>query len=278
MAQNTCELITTGNELLIGKTVNTNAHWLAKRTTNLGVKISRITVVGDSINEISSVLKGAVKRKNHFIITVGGLGPTFDDITLQGIAKGLGLELKLDEQAKRMIEEKYKEYLEEGRMESVELTPYRLKMAMLPKGAKPLFNPIGTAPGIIIQKNETTIIALPGVPTEMRAMFDDSVLPFIKKEAVRATFFETCIDVIGLMESETALIVDKVMQDNPYVYIKSHPKFEEKAAHLELHLSTTAEESSKARNRVSKALIQLTEMIQKKGGKPNLRLSPKQTI
>jgi len=261
------EIVTTGNELLIGKTLNTNAQWLTRRITSLGIKIARITVIGDSVDEISQVLKEALQRKNQFIITVGGLGPTFDDKTLQGIAMALQVELKLEEQARKMVEDKYKKYVEEGRMENVELTPHRVKMAMLPQGAKPLFNPVGTAPGVIMKKDDTTIIALPGVPPEMEAIFEDSVIPILKKAAGNRTFFETSIDATGLMESEVAPIVEKVMHDNPYVYIKSHPKLKEKAANLELHLSTTAEDSKIAKNRVSKALIQLTEMIQAKGGK-----------
>ncbi len=274
MSQSISEIITTGNELLIGKTLNTNAHWLAKRLTILGVKVARITVIGDSVDEISSVLKEAIHRKNNFVITVGGLGPTFDDKTLQGIVTGLGLELKLEEKAMTMVEEKYRKYVEEGRMEKAELTPRRVKMAMLPEGARPLPNPVGTAPGVLVKKNDTTIIALPGVPPEMEAIFEDSVAPLLKKAAGNVTFFETSIDVTGIMESEVAPIVETVMHDNPYVYIKSHPKFKETTAHLELHLSTTAEDSKVGKSRVSKALIQLTEMIQAKDGKTKLPAQP----
>ena len=90
------ELICIGNELLIGKTLNTNAHWLAKRITSLGLKVRRITTVEDSLEEISSAIKEALLRKPRFIITTGGLGPTFDDKTLEGIAKALNLELKVN--------------------------------------------------------------------------------------------------------------------------------------------------------------------------------------
>jgi len=266
MAQ-TIELICLGTELLIGKTVNTNAQWIAKRITSLGLSVRRVTVVGDDINEISNAVREALERNLSFLITTGGLGPTFDDKTLEGIAQALKRQLETNEQALEMVKEKYRGYVEEGRMEKAELTPPRVKMAKLPEGAKPLPNPIGTAPGVITTWESTTIISLPGVPSEMKAIFEESVVPLLKQVAGDVTFFETSMVATGVMESEMAPLIDRVMHDNPYVYIKSHPRGGEKIPRLEFHLSTTAENSDLAKNRVSKALIQLSEMIQLKGGK-----------
>jgi len=221
------EIICVGNELLIGKTLNTNAQWLAKRITSLGLSVRRITTVGDEVEEISSAIRETIQRKSSFVITTGGLGPTFDDKTLEGIAKALQRQLEIHDQAFKMLEEKYRKFVEEGRMEKLELTPPRVKMARLPEGAEPLFNPVGTAPGVIMKNNETTIVALPGVPHEMKAIFEESLVPVLKKAAGKATFFETSIDVTGCMESAIAPLIERVMHDNPYVYIKSHPKFEE---------------------------------------------------
>jgi len=261
------EIISVGNELLIGKTLNTNAQWLAKRVTSLGLDVRRINIVGDDVEEISSALREAVQRNPSFVITTGGLGPTFDDKTLEGVAKALQRRIEVQDQALRMVEEKYRKYVEEGRMERVELTPHRVKMARLPEGAEPLFNPVGTAPGVVMKHNETTVIALPGVPPEMKAIFEESVVPLLKQAAGNVTFFETSIDVTGCMESEIAPLIDRIMHDNPYVYIKSHPKFEERTPHLEFHLSTTADNSEVAKKRVEKALTQLSEVLQEKGGK-----------
>jgi len=262
------EIICVGNELLIGKLVNTNAKWLAKRITTIGLSVNRITVIGDSIEEISAAIKEAVGRKPQFIITTGGLGPTFDDKTLAGVAKALSRPLEVHPQALKMVEEKYRRYVEEGRIEKVELTPPRVKMAKLPTKSNPLPNPVGTAPGVITKYNGVTIIALPGVPSEMEAIFDESVVPLIRRAVGNVTFYETSIDVDGIMESDMAPLIDRVMRDNPYVYVKSHPsRTGEGKPHLELHLSTTAENSTTAKNRVSKALIQITELAQMKGGK-----------
>ena len=263
----TVELICVGNELLIGKTLNTNAHWLAKRITSLGLKLRRITTVADDLDEISSAVKEALARKPRFIITTGGLGPTFDDKTLEGIAKALNVKLKVNDEALKMVEEKYEEYVKEGRIEKAELTPHRIKMATLPKGAKPLPNPVGTAPGVLLEANNTVIIALPGVPSEMKAIFEESVLPILRREAGNMIFYEAGLEVLGIVESEIAPIIDQVMHDNPYVYIKSHPKGEEKTSRIELHFLTTSEDAETAKDRVGRAIIQISEMIKAKRGK-----------
>jgi molybdenum cofactor synthesis domain-containing protein len=261
------EIICVGNELLIGKTLNTNAHWLAKRATTLGIMVKRITVVSDDVKEIANAVKEALKRKPRFIITTGGLGPTFDDKTLEGIAEALNRKLQVNEKALKMVKEKYEAYAKAGRIEKVELTKPRIKMATLPEGAEPLPNPVGTAPGVIIKVEETFLVALPGVPSEMEAIFEEAVVPLLNEEAGKAVFFETSIYADGIMESTLAPLIDKTMHDNPHVYIKSHPKGEEKKPHIELHLSTTAEDSKIARDRLGKAIIQLTELVQKSGGK-----------
>lgn len=263
------EIICVGNELLIGKITNTNAQWLAKRITTMGLNVNRITVIGDDAAEISKAVKEALKRKPRVIITTGGLGPTFDDKTLEGTAKALDLKLKVNQEALKMIEQKYHQYLKEGRVEEkVELTPPRVKMATLPEKAQPLHNPIGSAPGVLAKHEDTIIIALPGVPSEMEAIFDESIQPLLKKMAGNAVFYETSVTVDGIMESELAPLIDKTMHDNPYIYVKSHPGHRgEGKPHLELHLSTTATNPNTAKNRVVKALLQITELAQTKGGK-----------
>ncbi len=261
------EIICVGNELLIGKTLNTNAQWLTRRVTTLGLATRRVTVVGDDINEISSTIKEAIQRSPAFILTTGGLGPTFDDKTLEGLAEALGRSTKVNEEALKMVKEKYLSYAREGRMEAAELTPHRVKMAKLPQGATPLNNPVGTAPAVSIENENVTIIALPGVPSEMKSIFDESVASALKKSAGNVTFFEASIETTKVIESEMAPLIEKVMHNNPHVYIKSHPKGAERVPRIEFHLSTTAKDSSTARKEVSKALFQLSEMIKEKGGK-----------
>ncbi len=261
------EIICVGNELLIGKTLNTNALWIAKRATALGVSVKRITIVGDNIDEIANAVNEALQRKPRFIITTGGLGPTFDDKTLEGIAKALNRKLKVNEKALEMVKEKYEAYVKAGKMEEVELTPHRVKMATLPERAEPLPNPVGTAPGVMTKVAQTFIIVLPGVPSEMEAIFESSITHLLRKEVGGAVFFETSVYVDNIMESTLAPLIDKAMRENPYVYIKSHPKGEEKKPHIELHFSTTAMDSKTAKKRLENAVIQLSKLMEKTGGK-----------
>ncbi|UCG36673.1 MAG: nicotinamide mononucleotide deamidase-related protein [Candidatus Bathyarchaeota archaeon] len=264
------EIISIGNELLIGKTPNTNAHWISKRITSLGLTVSLITIVQDEVDEISAVVKAAIARNADFIITTGGLGPTFDDKTLEGIAEAFKSKLHTNEDALKMVEKKYRQYAEEMDREKLELTPARTKMAMIPELAEPLPNPVGTAPGIALKKGKIFLFALPGVPSEMKAIFENSVAPSLKAAGSRF-FFETSLYVSGIMESEIAPLIDEVMHDNPYIYIKSHPKGSEKRPKVELHISTIGKETNSAKRRVGRALVQISEVIHAKGGKARIR-------
>jgi nicotinamide-nucleotide amidase len=261
------EIICVGNELLIGKTLNTNAQWLAKRVTTLGLTTRRITVVADEMDEISNAIQEAIQRNPNFLVTTGGLGPTFDDKTLEGIAVALKLRIEINEEALKMVKKKYRSYAQEGKIEVAELTLPRIKMAKLPEGATPISNPVGTAPAVVMKHKNVTILALPGVPSEMKSIFDESLAPVLKQAARNVTFFETSINATKVIESEMAPLIDEVMHNNPYVYIKSHPKGAERISRIEFHLSTTAKDSKTARKHVTKALLQLSELIQEKGGK-----------
>jgi molybdopterin-biosynthesis enzyme MoeA-like protein len=156
-------------------------------------------------------------------------------------------------------------------LEKVELTPYRVKMATLPEGTQPLPNPVGTAPGVMMAVDGTLLIALPGVPSEMEAIFEDSVVPILKKKAGKVAFIERSIYADNIMESSLAPLIDKTMHTCPHVYIKSHPKSEEKKPHIELHFSTTARDSIAAQKRLEQAIAQLSELIEKNGGKIRLQ-------
>ena len=261
------EIICVGNELLIGKILNTNAHWLARHATALGIMVERITVIGDSISEIATAVQEALQRKPRFIITTGGLGPTFDDKTLEGIAKALNRNVEVNQKALKMVKEKYEAYVKQGKMEKVELTPPRVKMATLPENTEPLHNPVGTAPGVKIGIRKTVLIALPGVPPEMEAIFEESIVPLLQKEASGKTFFEKSIYVDAIMESTLAPLIDQTMHDNPAVYIKSHPRGEEKKPHIEIHFSITARNPKTSEDCLEKAAVQLSDLIEKKGGK-----------
>lgn len=256
------EIISIGNELLIGQIINTNAQWIAKYISSFGGTIRRINTVGDNIDEISSILQATLQRNPNFIITTGGLGPTFDDKTLKSIAKALNRPLEFNEMALVMVKERYRHYLTTI-TKTIELTPARLKMASLPKGAAPLPNPEGTAPGVIITTNSSKIIALPGVPREMKAIFEESVIPMIRDSIGDLFVHERYLKVTGIIESEIAPLIDLTMHDNPDVYIKSHPKLHH---HLELHITTTSKSKKETKNTVEKAIKSISHLISEHGG------------
>ncbi|KON30159.1 hypothetical protein AC482_04540 [miscellaneous Crenarchaeota group-15 archaeon DG-45] len=256
------EIICIGNELLIGKTLNTNENWLAKRATALGISVRRITTVGDEVDGIGEAVEETLRRRPRFILITGGLGPTHDDKTLEGVAEALGRKVAVNEVALEMVKGKYEDYFREGRMEKFKLTPARVKMAALPEGAEPLPNPVGTAPGVLLEVEGSYLIALPGVPSEMKAIFEGSVAPLILMEAGEMGFFEESIHVDGIMESALAPLIDEAMRENPYVYIKSHPKGEEGRSHIEIHLSTSAEDPQEAQRRLEKAAGTIHELIE----------------
>lgn len=266
------EIVCVGNELLIGRTLNTNATWLARRATSLGMTVKRITVVSDDVEEIAKAIQEVLQRKPHFAITTGGLGPTFDDKTLEGISKALDLKLEVNEKALDMIKQRYETYRKEGRIEKVELTPPRVKMATLPQGAQPLHNAAGTAPGVMLKVGKTFLLVLPGVPPEMEAIFEESVAPLLKKAAGKVTFFETSLYADNIVESTLAPLIDQAMRDNPHVYVKSHVYAKDlaesgrKRPHIELHLSTTSENSKTAHKLLGETIVELSELIEKNGG------------
>ncbi len=261
------EIICVGNELLIGKTLNTNAHWIAKQATTLGITIKRITVVADDVNEIANAIRETLSRKPRFAITTGGLGPTFDDKTLEGIAEALNRKLVVNSEALKMVREKYEAYARENGTETVELTQARVKMATLPEKAEPILNPVGTAPGVQLNSEETTMIVLPGVPSEMKTIFNETVAPLLKQASGKSAFYEKSIYVDNVMESKLAPLIDEVMRNNLGVYVKSHPKGREDKPHMEIHLSTTADDGEVAEEKLRKAVMQLSRLIGEIGGK-----------
>jgi molybdenum cofactor synthesis domain-containing protein len=262
---NAFEIICLGNELLIGKILNSNAQWLAKNVTSLGGTVQRITVVGDDIEEIAVVLQEALTRKSAFILTTGGLGPTFDDKTLDAVALALKKPVELNEAAFLMVKDKYNHY-EQTTHKTIELTTARVKMAHLPKDAVPLPNPIVTAPGVLSECASSKIINLPGVPSEMKAIFKESVVPLIRRFVGSRYMYEKSLDVTEIIESALAPLIDRVMREHPTVYVKSHPKAAEPIPLIELHLSTFAPSQKEAKKQVEAAATEVTRLIEEYGG------------
>jgi nicotinamide-nucleotide amidase len=214
------EISCVGNELLAGITINMNAYWLSKKITEVGGSVKRITVIRDDVDEISLAVRESIARKPDWLIISGGLGPTYDDKTLQGVASGLRLELELDNMALDMLKKSYSR-----QSMNYELNEIRLKMAKIPVGSTPIQNPVGSAPSILIETDETKIVCLPGVPKEMEAIFLESILPEMKKVVGDFHIVESSYETIGVSEAMLAPTLSEIVDSNPQdsIYLKTHP-------------------------------------------------------
>ena len=165
------ELISTGSELLLGDTVNTNVSWLAQELNKLGYTIAYQSVVGDNPKRMAEVFRLASTRAD-IVISTGGLGPTQGDITRNVLAESIGRPIVFNQDAmdevKRFFERVKRTVPDASRRE-----------AELPEGAKILKNPVGVAPGVVVEDGDTTYILLPGPPGEMKGMFQESVVSYL---------------------------------------------------------------------------------------------------
>ena len=171
------ELITIGDELLLGFTVDTNAAHLARELAALGIGIRRRATVGDVAEDITAAVRDAIERTGA-VITTGGLGPTSDDLTKPSIAALFGREMQLDEEHVAWMEQRWLQRFQRKMPES------NRAQAMLPVGATKLVNRHGSAPGIWLEDEQGRWVAmLPGVPREMRGMLADTLLPRLRERA-----------------------------------------------------------------------------------------------
>jgi nicotinamide-nucleotide amidase len=169
------EIVTIGDELLLGFTIDTNAAHLARALADLGIAISRRTTVGDSAREIASGVRDAIERTGA-VITTGGLGPTSDDLTKQSVAELFGRDLVVDEVHVQWMKQRWRDRF--GR----EMPESNIQQAMLPRGARKLENHHGSALGAWIEDEQGRWVAmLPGVPRELRGMTADTLLPILRE-------------------------------------------------------------------------------------------------
>jgi len=256
------EILVIGNEILIGKTQDTNSNWLAKRITRYGHQITRITSIGDELEVISSALKEILDRKPDIVITSGGLGPTFDDMTLKGIAMALDRELELDEHAYGAIKKAYDAAFKRGFLKLEGMTPEREKMAYLPKGAIPLPNTIGTAPAVKITEGESIIFCVQGVPPELKATFRNAIVPYLSEK--KGKFIEKGFVLMEIGESQLAPYVTELEEKYPQLWIKTHPKI---GLSVEVELSITAFNVENGEELIDEVIEQLKAIILKLKGK-----------
>lgn len=229
----TVELLSIGDELLNGTVTDTNARWISNKITRVGGFVKRITTVRDRTIEISYVINESINRRPKWLIVTGGLGPTYDDKTLSGIAWALGRELILDQRAVKMLKKSYARHKQRIAGSDSRLNDTRLKMARIPRGSVPIQNPVGSAPSIYIEvkrgagsSGTTSIVCLPGVPKEMKAIFSRNILPLIKEGVSKYCFVESMFETNGISESMLASTLSRIVNSYPTndIYLKTHPK------------------------------------------------------
>ena len=169
------EILSVGTELLMGQIANTDAQYISRRLSELGITIYRQVTVGDNPARVKEAIRQALTRCD-IVITTGGLGPTEDDLTKEMVAEVLNREMALDEESLNRITA----YMQRiGR----EMTRNNLKQAMFPAGAIIMPNQCGTAPGCIVTEGEKAVAVLPGPPHELKDMFDRELAPYLAKRS-----------------------------------------------------------------------------------------------
>jgi len=204
------EIISIGSEILRGQITDTNANFIAKKLVELGIDLEHISVVSDNPESLLSTLKLALQRSD-LIITTGGLGPTEDDITYKTIARALNLKLikypEAEENLKRILKKIDKT-----------ISPSNLKQTYLPEGAKIIINQYGTAPAMILEKDNKIICSFPGVPHEMKNLIEENLFPYLKEKFPPSMIKKSKIlKVTGLGESS----VNELIRD----YINKQTNF-----------------------------------------------------
>jgi nicotinamide-nucleotide amidase len=210
------EIISIGTELLLGQIVDSNAAFMARRLAAQGVNLYRKQTVGDNRQRAAAIIREALERAD-FVITTGGLGPTVDDITREAIADAVGRPLVRDPELVERVERIFARW---GRKAGAN----NLRQADLPEGARAIENPIGTAPGLLLELPDgKAIIAVPGVPREMEKMMEEQVLPYLRARGADATIKVKVLRTVAIGESVLDdLIADLEKLDNPTVGLAAH--------------------------------------------------------
>lgn len=249
----TASIVSIGNEILSGLTVDTNAAYISKKLMALGIATASSYTVSDDISKIAQAIERASADADIILIT-GGLGPTDDDVTRQGLADFLGVELvfagELFEQIKAYFDKRHRPMADTNRCQ-----------AYLPAGAEALENKVGTAPSIWAEKNGKIFVSMPGVPIEMKQVFEDFVFPRIESQIEgledRSVVVSRKLKCFGTGESNIAGMLGDMMQRgrNPLVNCTVHE------AVITLHIVATASSVPKAEEMIEKEVLSLKKIL-----------------
>jgi nicotinamide-nucleotide amidase len=201
------EIITIGDELLIGQTIDTNSAWIGERMSMIGIPVHRIISISDNPEEIRTALAESMRRAAVVLIT-GGLGPTNDDRTKTTLTDFFGAQLVEDESVLEDI-------LLLLKARNFPMTALNRAQALVPDNCRVIHNPEGTAPGMWWERDGTVVVSMPGVPFEMKALMETTVLPALSSQFKTPAILHKTIMTIGVGESKLASMLEKWESDLP---------------------------------------------------------------
>lgn len=217
MAQDiNAEIITIGTEILLGEIADTNSVYMAQALRDIGVNLYFMTSVGDNEQRIADAIRTAFSRA-QLVITCGGLGPTVDDVTRQGVARATDRDLVFHQELLDQISARFSGF-------RVKMTENNRRQAYLPTDAILIENPVGTAPSFIVEHEGHAVISLPGVPREMKFLFKERVIPYLSQRYGLRIIKSHTLRTAGVGESalDTMIGQDLLEQNNPTVGLAAH--------------------------------------------------------
>ena len=242
------EIISIGDEILLGHTINTNASYIGQRLTEIGIEVKWITSVGDNELDLSVALSIAEKRVDVVICT-GGLGPTHDDMTKNLFVKYFNSKLILNE----AILEKIKNYFKNR---GVVMPKINEEQALVPDNAAAIENDVGTAPGLLFKRKKKHFFVLPGVPLEMKTMMDRAVIPYLKEKSTNFIKYKT-IKTAGIGESALFEKLGNIEELEKFVSIAFLPK----VTGVEIRINAASDSEEQCLQNIAKAESKITRKI-----------------
>lgn len=247
---NIAEIITVGDELLIGQTVDTNSAWMGMQLSMRGMRVNRITSISDRRDEIIAALDEALGRVQIVLMT-GGLGPTSDDITKETLAEYFGTKLVMNLEVLEEVTARITR-------RNLEMNENNRRQAMVPESCRVLANHAGTAPGMLFEKEGRIVVSMPGVPSEMKHIMQEHVLPMITARSGGQTIVHRNIMTFGTFEAKLAERLEGFEKELPgmvkLAYLPAHGV-------IKLRLTATGNNGDQVRKIAEQQVRKLYEII-----------------
>ncbi|HFC01265.1 MAG TPA: competence/damage-inducible protein A [Phaeodactylibacter sp.] len=201
------QIITIGDEILIGQVVDTNSAWMGEQLNMQGIRVQKIVTVSDEHDDIIHAVKTAFAEADIVLIT-GGLGPTKDDITKKALADFFGVGMRFSESTHNRIQRLFKKF-------GIKMTEAHREQSYMPENADLMINQMGTAPGMWFEQEGKIVVSMPGVPYEMKYLMNEEILPKLKKKFEGTPIAHRTILTVGIGESQIADKINDIVENLP---------------------------------------------------------------